>query len=431
MNESFDPGSINQNNLDYTSPESVGLTSSKIHSAFDYALEDLNYTQGVVIMQDGKYVMEKYRGIKTNEAAVIEPSTWLSVSMYENRDQNSLASTWSTGKSFTSILIGIAIDEGHIASIDESASTYITEWADDDRSKITIRNLLDMRSGLEPMCGGSDSTEMYKCNQLLNGGQLVWADNQNNQCIPRDLAETGIKQSWYYDRFQPDATFEEGYMLYSNCDTQNLGEIIFRATGKTLQQYGDEKLFSKIGMNVYWWKDNENDGQNNGNILAYCCIDATIRDFAKFGQLILNMGEWNGQQIVSREYIQKIKNITTDSVVTEKYGGVYSYGLKFWSLVNKTQDDGNIYPENNSLITTMGHDGQYIVVDFEKNRVIARNSLYHPVLDFHPIRKMKLSSDASTYPATIPSATGFGSSSFVIQKLLYKIVEAENENFTN
>ena len=147
--------------------------------------------------------MEKYRGIKTNEAAVIEPSTWLSVSMYENRDQNSLASTWSTGKSFTSILIGIAIDEGHIASIDESASTYITEWADDDRSKITIRNLLDMRSGLEPMCGGSDSTEMYKCDQLLNGGQLVWADNQNDKCIPRDLAETGVKQSWYYDRFQP------------------------------------------------------------------------------------------------------------------------------------------------------------------------------------------------------------------------------------
>ena len=185
-------------------------------------------------------------------------ATWCAPCREEIPDLNNL---FNENKKIN--LIGIAIDEGHIASIDESASTYITEWADDDRSKITIRNLLDMRSGLEPMCGGSDSTEMYKCDQLLNGGQLVWADNQNDKCIPRDLAETGIKQSWYYDRFQPDATFEEGYMLYSNCDTQNLGEIIFRATGKTLQQYGDEKLFSKIGMNAYWWKDNENEGQDN------------------------------------------------------------------------------------------------------------------------------------------------------------------------
>jgi CubicO group peptidase (beta-lactamase class C family) len=433
-NQSFDPGSINQGNLDSTSPESVGLTSTKLYSAFDHALADLTYTQSVVVMQNGKYVLEKYRGIRPNEAAVIDTSSWLNVSMYENRNQDSLATTWSTGKSFTSILIGIAIDEGHIASLNESASTYITEWANDDRSKVTIRNLLDMRSGLEPMCGGSDSTELYKCTVLSNGGVFVYADNQNAQCITRDLAETGVKHSWYYDQYQPDATFEEGYKLYSNCDTQNLGEIIFRATGKTLQQYGDEKLFSKIGMKAYWWKDNENNGQNNGNYLAYCCIDATPRDFAKFGQLILNMGTWNGEQIVSREYIQKIKDITTDSIVAEKYGGVYSYGLKFWSLFSRVQEDGITYPENNSLITTIGHDGQYIVIDFEKNRVVVRNSLYHPVLDWAPVRKMKLHSSGSNYPATIPSATGFGSSPFPnggIQKLLYGIIQAENNDFTN
>ena len=434
VNESFDPGSINQSNLDSTSPESVGLTSTKLYTAFENALTDLTYTQSVVVMQNGKYVLEKYRGIKPNEAAVIATSSWLSVSMYENRNEDSLVTTWSTGKSFTSILIGIAIDEGHIASLNESASTYITEWASDGRSKITIKNLLDMRSGLEPMCGGPDSTELYKCTGLSNGGRFVYADNQNAQCITRDLAETGVKHSWYYDQYQPDATFEEGYMLYSNCDTQNLGEIIFRATGRTLQQYGDEKLFSKIGMKAYWWKDNENDGQDNGNYLAYCCIDATPRDFAKFGQLILNMGTWNGEQIVSRGYIEKIKDITTDSIVTEKYGGVYSYGLKFWSLFSRVQDDGVTYPENNSLITTIGHDGQYIVIDFDKNRVIVRNSLYHPILDYAPSRKMKLSSSGSNYPATIPSATGFGSSPFPnggIQKLLYEIIQAENDNFSN
>jgi len=421
-NLSFDPGSVNLDNLDSTWPENVGLDTNKLNTASNYALEDGNYTQAVVIMQNGKYVFEKYRGILPNEAAVTNTSALVNDLMYQVRNQTSLATTWSTAKSFVSILIGIAIDEGYITSLEESAGTYITEWANVERSKVTIRNLLDMRSGLEPLCGGSDSTELYKCTDVVqNGGIFVWADNQNEKCITRELADTGVIQPWY----SSETKFEEGYMVYSNCDTNNLGEIIFRATGKTLQQYGDEKLFSKIGMTALWWKDNENQGQDNGNYLAYCCLDATPRDFAKFGQLILNMGTWNGQQVVSSEYINKIKNITTDSVVTEKYGGIYSYGLKYWSLFPRTHDDGVIYPKENTLITTIGHDGQYIVIDFENNRVVVRNSLYQPLFGFHPVRKMKLGSSGSSYTATIPSGMGLGSSSFVVQKLLYEISKAK------
>ena len=90
------------------------------------------------------------------ESNSIANSTTLDVAtlqfLFGERDQESLSSSWSSAKSFTSFLIGIADSQGLITSINDSASIYITEWANDERSEITIKNILDMRSGLEPIC---------------------------------------------------------------------------------------------------------------------------------------------------------------------------------------------------------------------------------------------------------------------------------------
>ena len=96
-----------------------------------------------------------------------------------------------------------------------------------------------------------------------------------------------------------------------------LGEILYRATGQDLQTYADLHLFSKIGMQAQWWRDNQGTSQVDGNYLAYCCLDATPRDFARFGQLLLNNGVWDNEQVIPSAYIDSIKNITVDSVVTE------------------------------------------------------------------------------------------------------------------
>ena len=402
--------------IDFVSPESVGLDFQQLSDAFNYAMTDGNYTQSVIVVKDGKYVSEEYRGIKPSEKAVITSEGI--TSSYDTRDQFSLTTSWSTAKSFTSIIIGIAIDNGFIESIDTSASAYIYEWENDDRSKITIRNLLDMRSGLVPMCGQAGISDLFICTEPAgSGGALIWADNQLKSCIDRPLAQTGVSQPWFYSSIYTEDSF-----LYSNCDTNVLGEIIFRATGKNIKTYGDEVLFSKIGMDAFWWRDNSSGGQLNGNYLAYCCIDSTPIDFIKFGQLILNNGIWGRERIISEEYIQSVKNIIIDSKVE---GGRFSYGLQFWTIRPTFHEDSVWYPSQNSLYATQGFDGQYIVIDFDNNMIIGRNSLYQPLLDLSPQRKMKLSTEGNNYTASLPSGSGLTiDSQFNLQRFLYEIKKA-------
>ena len=127
-------------------PESVGMNSVKLEEAFEYALQDGSFTQAVVVIKDGKLVSESYRGISSNESNSLADSISLDASslnaLYGQRDVESYVSSWSTAKSFTSILVGLAVDNGYITSIEDSASTFITEWSNDERSSITIKNLL-------------------------------------------------------------------------------------------------------------------------------------------------------------------------------------------------------------------------------------------------------------------------------------------------
>ena len=112
-------------------PESVGMSSSGLEQAFDYVFQDGSFTQAAVVIKDGKLVYERYRGMTDNEANIL--ASTLSEngdfykSLYAQRDQNSYISSWSTAKSFASFLIGIAVECGAINSIEDSASSYITE----------------------------------------------------------------------------------------------------------------------------------------------------------------------------------------------------------------------------------------------------------------------------------------------------------------
>jgi CubicO group peptidase (beta-lactamase class C family) len=111
--------------------------------------------------------------------------------------------------------------------------------------------------------------------------------------------------------------------------------------------------------------------------LSYCCIDATPRDFAKIALLIINNGIWLGEQIIPSSYIQAIKNITTTSKV-EELGGNFSYGLKFWTIVNRDNcgiDQNQKCLDNNSIHSAIGFDGQYMMMDFTQNLIAIRFSL--------------------------------------------------------
>ena len=214
--------------------------------------------------------------------------------------------------------------------------------------------------------------------------------------------------------FRDKPNFEIGYFLYSNCDTMILGEIFYRAVGQDIKTFGDTHLFSKLNISADWWRDNSTGGQANGNFLSYCCIDMTTRDCAKVALLLMNDGVWQGEQIIPLSYVQAIKNITTSSVITETNGGVISYGLKFWSLyggsncggtgVQVGTGDQKCVPDN-TIITPIGFDGQYMLMDFTNNLIMIRFSLYLPAEQANSEKKMTVSDPANlAYIFTAPTA---------------------------
>ena len=399
---------------DVVTPESVGMSSSGLEQAFDYSFQDGSFTQAAVVIKDNKLVYERYRGMTDNEANILastlsENSDFYK-SLYAQRDQNSYISSWSTAKSFTSFLIGIAVESGSINSIEDSASDYITEWSSDERSSITIKNLLDMRSGLPPACYNFETGEIGVClnaNDSSSGGNIIYADDQLTKCIDRELAAEGVPHPWYESG---TSIFSRGAFQYSNCDTMVLGEIIFRATGQDVQTYAEYNLFSKIGIDASWWRDFTSSGQSNGNYLAYCCLDSTARDFAKFGHMLLLGGVWDSTNQKYSSYVDLIKNLE-------------SYGLQFWKICAKPQSQSNC---EKWIVSTVGFDGQFIMIDFERNMVVVRASLYAPIQNLSQDRKMKLNTinlSQSNWIATVPGGLGSSSSSNFNASQFFSLVE--------
>ena len=130
-------------------PESQGLSVAKVTAAMNYAMEDGRYTQAALIIKNGKIVAEQYRGMGASEVTQIvnhAETNWDADTLnriYGTRNQNALVSSWSVGKSITSIIFGIALGQGSfLGSFDTPASEYINEWQGDSRNTITIKNLL-------------------------------------------------------------------------------------------------------------------------------------------------------------------------------------------------------------------------------------------------------------------------------------------------
>ena len=177
------------------------MDSALLSAAFETAFADGTYTQAAVVIKDNKLVYERYRGIMVNEESTLinessmDPEGPTAQSRFGIRDKDSLVTSWSTAKSFASVLIGIAIGQDFIESLDQSASDFIDEWADDDRAQITLRNLLDMRSGLEMICLNQGETTLATCTNGLDDSDIMYFDNQLDACINRTLSGNRIGQS--------------------------------------------------------------------------------------------------------------------------------------------------------------------------------------------------------------------------------------------
>ena len=197
---------------------------------------------------------------------------------YESADENTITSTQSMHKSVVALLVGIAIAEGHIASVDDPASRYLPEWTDDGRAGITLRHLLWQSSGIDfpTFAFGSLGPMM---------GLLVGQDVRRIT-----LAQQAV---------EPPATSFE----YNSINPLVLGLVIENATSRSYAEYFSEALWKPLGAGDAWIQmDSE-----GGMARSYCCLDVTARGWLRLGLLHLHNGVANGRRIVPQEWIASIR----------------------------------------------------------------------------------------------------------------------------
>lgn len=246
-------------------------------------------------------------------------------------DQNSVFTLQSTSKSVTSALIGIAIDKGYIPSVNEPISTYfpqILESGSEYKSQITIWNLLTHTTGLN----ASDTA---------NWNEWLASDNWVNYVLERP------------------ATSRPGTVLsYFTGNTHLLSAIIQQATGKTAYEFGEEYLFDPLDMDSVECSTDPQGISDGGNGFAM-----NVYDMAKFGELYLNNGNWNGEQIISEQWVKDSTTLQFD-----RSSGSADYGYQWWVRT---------FGENNHpAYFAQGHYGQYIFVVPDLNLVVAITSHY-------------------------------------------------------
>lgn len=258
-------------------------------------------------------------------------------------NEKSLLPSNSMAKSFVGTLALIAIDEGAIKSDSEPITNYLPELAKKDPrfAEISIRHLLNMRSGLD-----------------FKEGSYDLHDDAIKLGLKRNLEKNILKKA--------KIAGPPGNFRYQSINTQLLGIIIERATGKKLQNYLEEKLWTKIGTesNATW----NVDSKKRKHVLTSAGINAVARDFARLGRLYLAKGKMNGQQIINSRWIQAIAN--PDSM--EMNGG---YKNQWWSRrVSQLHNDslGSQRNYRTEAFNASGFMRQIIYIHPIKNVIIVR-----------------------------------------------------------
>jgi len=315
--------------------ESVGL----YEAPFLELLDGLNTIENhglhsLLIVKDSKIVFEEYFPGEKFELA-----QYTGKMGFDMNDRHTLA---SVTKSIASALVGIAIDKGFIESVNQSVSDFYPQHLDifessAQKRNLTIQDLLTMRSGIT----WDDESTSYSL--PTNDMYQIWRDPDPIRFIlEKDIYAT------------PGTVFD-----YENCNTNLLGDIVHQASSKMLDQFAQEYLFSKLGITDYKW-------QYLRNNVVFCSGEIRMlpRDMAKFGQLFLNRGEWNGEQIISQEWVDRSTATYTNlSQEFDSSGYEDGYGYQWWTW-------DKIHGKNFSAFMAQGWGGQWIIVYPEYDIVI-------------------------------------------------------------
>jgi CubicO group peptidase (beta-lactamase class C family) len=253
--------------------------------------------------------------------------------------------SWSMSKSVISALIGIAVQEGKIKNIEQTVTEYLPDFANTGYDGVRIKDVLQMSSGV------GFNEDYGDFNSDINVMGRYFALGMPMRDFARRLT-----------RARRPGT----YNLYVSIDTQVLGMILVQATGKSITEYMNEKLWSKIGAEseAYWIVDKA------GMEFAIGGLNVTARDYAKIGQLFLDSGRWQGNEIVPEDWVRA--SITPDAphLLPGKRASAEheeGYGFQWW-IPNGAKDEFN----------AQGIYTQFIYIDPDMDMVIVKlSSNYH------------------------------------------------------
>lgn len=268
---------------------------------------------------------------KTVALAVIKDGAMLYEKYWDGYSDSSLSGSFSVAKSITSLLIGAAIKEGKIKSVDEPVSNYLDGFNEGLAAKLTIKHLLTMSSG-------SNWDESYS-NPLSVTTEAYYGSN-----LAKIVKNVKI--------IKEPGTYHD----YKSGDTGLLGLIVEKTTGKSLSEYASEKLWQPMGAEhaALWSTD-----KKKGVAKAYCCFNTNARDFARIGQLMLDSGRWKGNAIIDSAYYTQ--SVNACKIPDEKGVPCTYYGYQWWIA--------DAYP---GVFYARGILGQYIIIIPSKKVVIVR-----------------------------------------------------------
>lgn len=255
--------------------------------------------------------------------------------LYENYSggygEQSLTNSFSMAKSVVGMLIGKAIGDGYIKSVDQAVTEFIPELGEGPGESLQIRHLLQMSSGI-------DFGESYQ-NPFGFIAKAYYGYDIESLVLNFRVSKT------------PGETF-----VYQGGDTQLLAIVIERATGKKLAEYFSEGIWTEIGaeQNAWWSVDEE------GMARASCCIYSNARDYARLGRLYADSGRWQGKQVIPEDYVRSA--LQPSGIVDGKGGTVDYYGYQIW--LGRHRQDG--------FFTMRGIQGQYVIVIPEQELILVR-----------------------------------------------------------
>ena len=261
---------------------------------------------------------------------------------YARRDSDRFASQ-SMAKTVIAMLIGVAAGEGLIRSLDEPVETYLPGLKGKEYGRTPIRALLHMASGVrfrEDYGGEDDIAKLFRgLREMQPNGHAGLIGRFNDRATP------------------PDTKF-----AYASVETEILGLVLTKATGRPVADYLAEKIWRQIGTesDAHWMTDAA------GQEISFCCLYATLRDYARLGRLLAHDGEWNGKQIVPRQWVVDATTVKPgDTFLAPRTATpFFGYGYQTW-----------IFPGERRMFALLGVHGQRIYVDPKSKLVMVQTAV--------------------------------------------------------